>query len=152
MTNAQYEQTKFWSIFDNKLVENGEPFEIIHEKSGEVTYWGNVNKNNSFVSLCLNIEFQYRAKKVRVGIYIRDDLYLFKKLQNNRETIDEQLGFKPDWVLEGKTNPNTRRIINEFPVIIGNLNDYDRVIDEILPYIMQYKKVFEKYIPNLCDF
>ena len=152
MTNAQYEQTRFWKIFDNKLVENGEPFELIHEKSGEVTYWGNVNKRHSFVSLCLNIEFKYREEKVRVGIYVRDDLYLFQRLLWHREAIEEELGFKPEWVLAGKQNPNTRRVINEFPIELGNDVDYDRVIDEILPYVAKYKKVFEKYIPNLCDF
>ena len=152
MTNAQQEQTRFWKIFDNKLVENGEPFELIHEKSGEVTYWANVNKKNSFVSLCLNIEFKYQKEKVRVGIYICDNLYLFQRLLKYRENIEAELGFKPQWVLDGVKNPNTRRIINEFPVAIFDEEDYDRVIDEILPYVAQYKKVFEKYIPNLCDY
>ena len=152
MTNAQYEQTKFWEIFDNKLIENGEPFELIHEKSGEVTYWANVNKKHSFVSLCLNIEFKYREQKVRVGIYIRDDLYLFQCLLRYRENIERELGFKPEWVFEGKLNPNTRRIMNEFPVTLFDAEDYDRVIDEILPYIVKYKTTFEKYIPKLCDF
>ena len=152
MTNAQCEQIKFWKIFDNKLVENGEPFELIHEKSGDVTYWANVNKRRSFVSLCLSIEFKYREEKVRVGIYIRDDLYLFQRLLKYRENIETELGFKPEWVFEGVKNSNTRRIINEFPVVLFDEEDYDRVIDEILPYVAQYKKVFEKYIPNLCDF
>ena len=152
MTNAQHEQTKFWEIFDNKLIENGEPFELIHKKSGEVTYWANVNKRHSFVSLCLNIEFKYREEKVRVGIYIRDDLYLFHRLLKCRESIEAELGFKPEWVFEGKQNPNTRRVINEFPITLFDTQDYDRVIDEVLPYVAQYKKVFEKYIPNLCDF
>ena len=152
MTNAQYEQTKFWEIFDNKLIENGEPFELIHEKSGEVTHWANVNKKHSFVSLCLNIEFKYREQKVRVGIYIRDDLYLFQCLLRYRENIERELGFKPEWGFEGKKNPNTRRIMNEFPVTLFDEEDYDRVIDEILPYIVKYKTTFEKYIPKLCDF
>ena len=152
MTNAQVEQAKFWRIFDNKLIENGEPFELIHEKSGEVTYWANVNKRHSFVSLCLNIEFKSREEKVRVGIYIRDDLYLFQCLLKCRESIEAELGFKPEWVFEGKKNPNTRRIMNEFQIKIGDDDDYDRIIDEILPYIMKYKNVFEKYIPDLFDF
>lgn len=152
MTNAQHEQTKFWGIFDNKLIENGEPFELIHEKSGEVTYWANVNKRHSIVSLCLNIEFKYQKKKVRVGIYILDDLYLFQRLLKYRDNIEAELGFKSEWVFEGERNTNTRRIINEFPVVLFDEEDYDRVIDEILPYVAQYKKVFEKYIPNLCDF
>ena len=152
MTNAQHEQTKFWEIFDNKLIENGEPFELIHEKGGEVTYWACVNKKRAFVNLCLSIEFKYRVKKVRVGIYICDDLNLFQYLLRHRESIDAELGFKSEWVFEGKQNPNTRRVINEFPLVSFDEDTYDTIIDEVLPYVAQYKKVFEKYIPNLCDF
>lgn len=152
MTNAQYEQTKFWNLFEEKLIENGNPFELNHEKGGEVTYWSAVNKKHSFVNLCLSIEFKYRAKKVRVGIYICDDLYLFDSLLTKRKIIETELGFAPEWVFKGKKNSNTRRVINEFPITLGDEQDYDRVIDEILPFVAQYKKVFEKYIPNLCDF
>ena len=49
MTNAQQEQTIFWSKFEDKLIENGEPFEIIHEKNGEVTFYGAVNKEKAWV-------------------------------------------------------------------------------------------------------
>lgn len=47
--DVKSEQRKFWEIFDEKLIENGEPFSILYEKGGEVTYWAVVNKKQSFV-------------------------------------------------------------------------------------------------------
>ena len=152
MTNAQQEQTIFWSKFEDKLIENGEPFEIIHEKNGEVTFYGAVNKEKAWVSLGLIVEFLYSKKIVKINIYIQNDVRLFDYLYFKKDQIEEELGFKPQWILNGKKNHNTRRIINEFPVNIGDEDDYDRVIDEVLPYIAQYKMVFEKYIPNLFDY
>ena len=34
--DVKTEQRKFWKIFDEKLIENGEPFSILHEKSGKL--------------------------------------------------------------------------------------------------------------------
>ena len=45
--DAETEQKKFWKIFDEKLIENGEPFSILHEKAGKVTHWAMINKNYS---------------------------------------------------------------------------------------------------------
>ena len=152
MTNAQYEQKRFWEIFEQKLIENGNPFSICYEFNGEIKYYGAVNKNKAFVSLGLTIDFLCREKIVKINIYIRDDLDLFNYLYSNKAQIEEELGFKPQWVLGGSRNANTRRVISTFPVMVGNSSDYERVIDQVLPCIVQYKKVFEKYIPNLCDF
>lgn len=152
MTSAQYEQKKFWNIFEEKLIENGNPFSICYEVNGEIKYYGAVNKSNAWVSLGLTIDFLYRQEIVKINIYIQNDVRLFDYVYSHKEQIEQELGFSPEWILCGTKNPNTRRAISKFPVKIGDLDDYDRVIDEILPYVMQYKKVFQKYIPNLFEF
>ena len=35
----------FWITFEQVLNEKGNPFRIIHEKSGQQTYWACLNKN-----------------------------------------------------------------------------------------------------------
>ena len=152
MTSALEERKEFWKIFEEKLIENGEPFSILCEKGGEPTFWATINKKNSIVDICLNVEFLYKFKKIRYGIYIRDNLNLFDFLFKKKEEIENALGFKVNWILKGKINKNTRRIVLEEPVIIRDKNDYENVIDEILPYLMKFKEVFQKYIPNLFDF
>lgn len=152
MTKAKHEQKIFWSIFESKLIENGEPFSISYEMGGEIKHFAAINKSTPRVSLGLTVDFLYREKIVKINIYIENDVRLFNYVYSHKECIEEELEFAPQWILESPRNPNTRRAISTFPVIIGDTNDYERVIDEILPYIMQYKRVFEKYIPNLCDF
>ena len=152
MFSTKDEQVKFWNIFGSKLVENGEPFSINYLQSGEVKHYASVNREKAWVPLGLTIDFLCRDRIVRINIYIENDVRLFAYLYSKKEEIEKELGFKPQWVFSGTHNVNTRRIINVFPVKIGDSEDYERVIDEILPYIVQYKNVFGKYISGLFDY
>ena len=152
MTPAQHEQRIFWSIFEKKLQEIGNPFSICYEFAGKTKYFASVDKKNAMVSIGLTIDFLYIAKIVKINIYIENDLQLFNELFVQKEQIEKELGFAPKWILNGVKNPNTRRIISTFPVIIGNPNNYEMVINKVIPYVIQYKNVFIKRIPNLFDF
>lgn len=151
-SSAPEERKIFWRIFEKELTKHGNPFDICYEMNGDIKHYASVNKQNPFVNLGLTIDFLYRDEMVKINIYIQNDVELFNYLHFNREKIEQELGFEPKWIYSGEKNPNTRRVISTFPVIIGNPLDYERVIDKIIPYIIQYKKVFEKYIPNLCDY
>lgn len=151
LTPAQYEQKRFWNIFEKKLSECGNPFTICYEINGAVKYFASVNKKSPRVGLGLTIDFLCRYKMVKINIYIENDVELFNCLLANKEKIESELGFSPKWIYSGERNPNTRRVISTSPVIIGNPLDYERVIEKVIPIIIQYKMVFEKYIPNLCD-
>lgn len=150
--SAPEERKIFWNIFERKLEELSNPFNICYELNGDIKYYGSVNKFSPLVNLGLTVDFLYRDEMIRINIYIRDDVELFNSLLFNKEIIESELGFNPQWILYGEKNPNTRRVISTFSVLIGNPLDYDRVIDRIIPYVIHYKKVFEKYIPNLCDY
>ena len=151
MTNAQYEQTKLWNIFDELLIQNGEPFEMLHEKGDEVTFWGVVNKKRSLVPLCLSLDFTIRKKNARINIYIQNDIPLYNYLYSHKEEIEAELGFKPIWN-DKCTKSHTRRIEYNIPFTPYNSEEYERVAETALPIICAFKKVFEKYIPSLCDF
>lgn len=149
---AVTERNSFWKIFDQKLMENGEPFSIIHERSdGTPTYWGNVNRKKAFgPNNVLNIEFKYQRRKIRVGIYLWNDLLLFDRLYMDKEQIEAELGFSAEWNHIGVKNENTRRVFIEFPLILDE-EYYADIIDEILPYVMKFKEVFEPRIRDLFD-
>ena len=149
---APEERKIFWRLFDKRLAELGNPFDIVYELNGDIKYYGAVNKRSPLVSLGLTVDFLYRDQIVKLNIYIQDDVELFNYLHRNKEKIEQELGFKPQWIYSGEKNPDTRRVISTFSVAIGNPLDYQRVIDRIIPYIIQYKKVFIKYIPDLCDY
>ncbi len=138
------EQKRFWETFDEKLIENGEPFSVLHEMSGKVTYWGVVNKNKSFVDNALSMDFLARERKVRINIYVRDNLALFGILERNKNEVESMISVKVNWV-RGTKNLNTRRITYELPIDVGNYLNYCDVIDEALPIIVEMKQVCEKY-------
>ena len=142
--DVKTEQKNFWKLFDEKLIENGEPFSVLHEMAGKVTYWAVINKNHSFVDNALSIDFLVREKKIRINIYVRDNLSLFRVLENSKEEIESMISVPVKWV-KGTKNLNTRRIIYEVPVNVGYFNNYNEVIDDILPVVIEMKKVCEKY-------
>lgn len=147
-SDVKSEQKKFWKTFDEKLIENGEPFSILYEKGGEVTYWAVVNKNQSFVDNALSIDFLVREQKLRINIYIRNDLNLFSIFERNRNDIESMVGVPLKWI-EGTKNKNTRRIAYEIPINIGYYSNYNEDIDEILPVVNKMKKVCEVYAKNI---
>ena len=145
--DVKAEQKKFWKIFDEKLMENGEPFSILHEKGGEVTYWGVINKNHSLVDNALSIEFLAREKKLRINIYVRTDLALFSIFEKNKQNIEKTISVPLKWIV-GTRNKNTRRIAYEIPVNTGYYANYDEIIDSALPVIVEMKKVCDTYAKN----
>ena len=151
-SSAPVERRLFWKEFEKKLSELGTPFDICYEVSGDIKYYASVNKTSPLVNLGLTIDFLYKESNVKINIYIRDNVDLFEYIHSNKEKIEDELGFIPQWIYYGERNPNTRRVISTFPVVVGNPLDYERVIKKVIPYIIQYKKVFTKYIPNLCDY
>ena len=145
--DVKSEQRKFWRIFDEKLIENGEPFSILYEKGGEVTYWAVVNKKQSLANNALSLDFLVREQKLRINIYIRSDLTLFSIFERNRKDIETMVGVPLKWIV-GTRNKNTRRIAYEIPVNTGYYSNYDEVIDKALPVVDKMKKVCEMYARN----
>lgn len=146
--DIKMEQRKFWKAFEEKLIENGEPFSILYEKCGEVTYWAVVNKKQSFVNNVLSIDFLVREQKLRINIYVRTDLALFSIFERNKKEIETMVGIPLKWI-EGTRNKNTRRIAYEIPVKTGDYSNYDEVIDKALPVVDKMKKVCEMYARNI---
>ena len=146
--DAKTEQKRFWKIFDEKLIENGEPFSILHEKAGKVTSWAMINKNYSLVDYGLSIDFLVRYKELRINIYLRNDLPFACYLEKNKEDIESMVSVPLKWI-HGASNPNTRRIVFYKPIEIGNVEAYADAIDEILPVVKKKKKVCKKYDKDL---
>ncbi|MBR2871302.1 MAG: DUF4268 domain-containing protein [Clostridia bacterium] len=142
--NVKEEQRKFWKIFEEKLIENGEPFSILYEKGGEVTNWGVIDKKQSFVDNALSVDFLVREQKLRINIYIRNDLELFEKFERNRKEIESMISVPLKWII-GVRNSNTRRIAYEIPIETGYYSHYDEVIDSVLPVVVEMKKVCDIY-------
>lgn len=132
----------FWCIFEKILCENGDPFKIIHEKAGEQTFWACVNKNKAFTNNCLDISLVKRSNFLRIGLYIIDrDSLIGKIILANKESINEQLSFFPNWE-HGTRNPNTLRVTVKIPI---DRKTSRELIEEALPIIMEFIEIAKKY-------
>lgn len=142
--NAITKET-FWFDFENILKENGEPFKIIHEKAGEQTFWACVNKNKAFTNNCVDISLVKRSNFLRIGLYIIDkDSPIGIIILSNKENINEQLSFQPNWEY-GSRNPNTLRVTVRLPIDSKTSRE---LIEEALPIIMEFIEVAKKYGGN----
>lgn len=135
----------FWFDFEKILNENGEPFKIIHEKAGEQTFWACVNKNKPFTNNCVDISLVKRSNFLRIGLYIIDkDSPIGIIILSNKENINEQLSFQPNWEY-GSRNPNTLRVTVKLPIDSKTSRE---LIEEALPIIMEFIGIAKKYGGN----
>ena len=151
-TRMKKEQQYFWDLFDNYLLEKGSPFSLLHEKTGEVTYWAVVNKKQIITNLALDLDFSLQKSFFRINIYIYQNNALFDYLETMKTEIENELGFAPIWSEGVRAKNSTRRIMLILPFVAYDRKDYERLIKKAFPIVSKFKSVFEKYIPNLFDF
>jgi len=141
MTNTKRERKIFWTLFEEILAENGNPFSIAPQAQ-----WAVINRNNSNCAKpCLLIDFLVRKRIIRINVYIDNDLSLYKRLEIKKEEIKNALGFQVEWAI-GSKGENTRRIKMELGFILGSREDYRRVIKKVLPIVMNFIEVFKRDI------
>lgn len=141
MTYSQEQQKIFWKMYDEFLMENGEPFTISNERHWCVVNAKNVNKP------CLGMDFLAKRKILRVGIYILDDSNnLYQRLLNNRDYLDSIFDdIKPKWC-EKCIGKNTRRIKIEIPFYNNSEDEYERIIELSAKYTLKFIKAYRPYI------
>lgn len=144
-TNVNERQKIFYDTFKAALDQNGNPF-IFKARAG----YGTINKRSANSDLCLGFDFWVPRKGFRINIYIRNDSQTryFDRLIRQRATIEQELGFRPEWVDHGKQNPNTRRIQKCFYFSEHSIEEYEMLLDEALPIIVKFLRVFSKYLPE----
>ena len=148
MTNAEEQRKIFWELFEEVLIENGEPFKIAYRKGidNTITSYAAVNKNQSFNNIGIDISFLLRKRKLRVDLYILlgETIPIGQKIWNNKEKINSMVSLPLMWE-RGEKNKETIRVSVYFDFIQDDIDDYRRVIEESLPTIMEFINVANKY-------
>ena len=143
------EQERFWRIFEKKLIENGKPFSILHEKDGIVTNWAVINKRHSFVDNALSVDLLLRENQIRTNIYMRNSPETFSYLfERNKNIVNSLISKKVMW-MQGIRSPKTRRIAYFSSVQPNSIDSYEKSIDEILPILIEMKAVCELFAKDL---
>ena len=79
---------------------------------------------------------------MRIGLYIIDkDSPIGIIILSNKESINEQISFQPNWEY-GSRNPNTLRVTVKLSIESKTSRE---LIEEALPIIMEFIEVAKKY-------
>ena len=148
MTNLKEQQKLFWELFEEILIENGEPFKISYQnKKNEIKHNGAVNKDftNTPSGTAIDLGFNFGKGIFRVNFYIPERKPDLKnKLLTNKEQINSMITLPLLWE-KGEKNELVLRPSVYFNFIQNDVDDYRRVIEESLQTIIEFINVANMY-------
>lgn len=143
---TQSEKKFFWTLFEEILIENGEPFKICYQKSnGEITSYANVNKKQVPNNTTLDLSFLPTRNKLRINLYIHKGVESLagRRIVSNKDYVQSMVSKPIRWEY-GTKNAKTLR-----PSVYIDLNgNYRAAIENSLPIIMQFVSVAKKFAEN----
>ena len=140
--SAQQERDFFWKCFDEYVKKKGNQFYVTHSKNSVNQAAGNINNISPMAMQTICCEYKYREQIILVQVYINKNEQLYHYLKMKKEEIESNLGYSVVWVDSGKISPSVRRIQKEFPID----KPLSEMVKEIYPYIIDFIRVFSKYI------
>ncbi len=143
---AQYEKDKFWYYFDKYLETKNAPFMVCHTKGGKNQAAGNINNDNPMAMKTICCEFKYREQVVVVQVYINNDISLYDNLYSKKNDIEKELGYNVEWIGSGERSCTVRKIQKVFE--FNWVTNYEQIVEIVYPYILDYIRVFSKYLSN----
>ena len=140
MNKSQSERVEFWSQLNETLIEKGKPFNV---RKATTDHWYDVAIGNS--SAHVSIVLVNKESHIVVELYIANDKEMFDRLYEQRNVIEEQLGFKLDW------QRLDDRQVSRIKYYIKGLNfddhsNYDELIDKTINTAVKMRDVFKKYV------
>ncbi len=140
MNRSQSERLNFWNEFNNVVIERGKPFNI---RKATTDHWYDVAIGTSEAHVSINLVNQ--KKRIEIEVYIRDNKGLFDKLFENRNDIENELGFKLDWNrLDNKKACRIKTYLNGLN--FDDHSNYPSLINETIDIAIRMRDVFSKYI------
>ncbi len=140
--NTQVERDKFWDCFDKYLEQEGNPFYATHIKGGKNQAAGNINNPSPMAMQTICCEYNYQEQVILIQVYINHKVDLYEALYASKKDIEEQLGYEVEWVNRGKQSDSVRRIQKVFPIN----KTHEKMVEEVFPYILDFIRVFSKYV------
>lgn len=140
---TQDEKKFFWNLFDEILIENGEPFKINYQKSnGEITSYANINKRKIPNSTTLDLSLLPARNKLRINLYIHNGVESFvgRRISTNREFVQSMISVPILWEYGSKNSQTLRP-----SVYIDLSGNYRNVIEKSLPIIMEFIEVAKRF-------
>lgn len=141
---AEIERDFFWKVFDDYVQEQGDEFMITHKKGIVNQAAGNINNLSPMARETICCEYKFREQTILVQVYINKNEELFDYLYSQKMQIEDDLGYKLEWIKGGKISSSVRRIQKQFPIN----KPIKEMVVEIYPYILDFIRVFGKFLKS----
>lgn len=141
MTKTEKARLLFWEGLKSRLVYFGNPFSIIESAK----QWAVVNRaDTNFRKTGFFIDYLYKYKIIRMGLYIPDNTKLYDDLLKVQKEINNKLIFDSVmWKDKGPVSESIRWIKREIPIS----NNIEDDIDEVIRTMSNFVEVLNQYLP-----
>lgn len=140
LSEAQIRRQEFWTQFNDVLEQRGKPF---NKRKATTDHWYEVAIGSS--QCYISIDLVNKEHRIRVGLWIRDNMELFDSFYAHKQDIEESIGIALDWDrLEGK---KASVICTNIQGLNFNKQDnYPELMDRIINMVLAFRKAFMPYV------
>lgn len=140
MNRSQSQRFEFWNQFNNVIIERGKPFNV---RKATTDHWYTVAIGTSDAHI--DITLVNKDSVIGVELYIPDNKDLYDKLFENKDKIEEELGFKLEW--RRLDNSKASRIIYHIKGLnFDNHSNYNELMNKTIDIVVLLRDTFKKYI------
>lgn len=140
LNESQTYRLEFWNMFNNVIEERGKTFNK-HKPSTDHWYTVAIGSSKCHIS----IDLVNKENRIRVGLWIQNSKDLFDKLLVERENIENEANIQFEW---DRLDTKKASLICTYleGLDFENQSNYKDLMNQIIDYVVVFKKVFSKYI------
>jgi hypothetical protein len=139
ITDTKAQQFDFWEQF--KAFARSHNTKLRLQKSYP-QHWTNISIGSSHAHVALTLNSFDEV--IRTELYIPDNKEVYRFLEERKNDIEKELGYKVEWMdLPGK---KASRIKIEFPGLIENTAEWGTYFEWLQERAQEFQRVFSKYL------
>ena len=139
--NAQTEYKKFWDCFHEIWMENGGESLFTYAQKD---YWAVLDSHEpTWATPHISIDFGYRSHYIRLNVHCYKQYDLFKMIQEHKQEHEEKIGERLNFFISSRGNA---RVKIEYPISIGDTEEYAAAIEKILPVLLKFRNEFQELV------
>lgn len=140
LNESQKNRMEFWTKFNEVVDSKGKPFS---KRKATTDHWYNVAIGSSDASI--SIDLVNKEHKIRVSFWINDNKDIFDALFQQKEEIENALGFGMEWNrLDNKKASYICTYIKGLD--FKKQDNYPLLMEQIIDLVLKMRNVFPKFM------
>lgn len=131
---------EFWEKFNTLIIEKGKPFNV---RKATPDHWYDIAVGST--SCHMQITLSNIEHRIGISLYIPNNKILYRKLEENRPEIDEQIQYDLKWI--NNEDIKTSKIITYIDGLdFDNQENYPELMRKTIEIVVEMRKIFKKYL------